>query len=51
MIIRSILEALQYLHEHGIAHRDIKPENIMYNHKTWELKLIDFDIAKQNLGN
>lgn len=28
-VIRSVLEAIKYLHEHDIVHRDIKPENII----------------------
>jgi serine/threonine protein kinase len=41
-IFSSFMNAISYLHRHGVCHRDIKPENIMYNGKTGELKLIDF---------
>jgi len=29
IIIRQLLEAVTYLHEHGVVHRDLKPENIL----------------------
>lgn len=32
-IVRQILEAIQYVHEHGIAHRDLKPENLLLGAK------------------
>ena len=28
-VVRSLLEAIKYLHKHNIIHRDLKPENIM----------------------
>jgi serine/threonine protein kinase len=31
-IVRQVLEAVTYLHEHSIYHRDIKPENIVLSH-------------------
>ncbi|KAB8349461.1 hypothetical protein FH972_023488 [Carpinus fangiana] len=29
VIVRQILQAVRYLHQHGIVHRDLKPENIL----------------------
>ena len=40
----SILEALLYLHNLGIAHRDIKPENILID-DALNIILADFDLA------
>src|SRR5256885_2604585 len=43
-IALRILEALEYLHSHGVVHRDLKPENIMIDCED-RIKLIDFGIA------
>ena len=40
----SMLDAVAYCHENGVAHRDLKPENIMLD-KNWNVKLIDFGLA------
>src|SRR5437773_6993450 len=43
-ITLRILEALEYLHSHGVVHRDLKPENIMIDAQD-RITLIDFGIA------
>src|SRR5260370_1408726 len=39
-----ILDALEYIHSHGVVHRDLKPENVMVDAND-NIKLIDFGIA------
>jgi serine/threonine-protein kinase len=43
-IALRILDALGYIHSHGVVHRDLKPENIMIDDDD-NIKLIDFGIA------
>ena len=31
--IRDVVNALDYLHKHGIAHRDLKPENVLVSNQ------------------
>jgi len=48
-IIKQILEAIQYVHNHGIAHRDLKPENLLLiQNDTGEdvIKIADFGLSK-----
>ena len=50
-IIKSLLEAVTYLHSNGIIHRDIKPENILFdstNEESPSIKLIDFGLARRH---
>lgn len=44
-IMKSISDALTYLHKNNCVHRDLKPENIMLD-KDNNVYLIDFGIAK-----
>ncbi len=43
-IATAICEALEYIHEQGVAHRDLKPENILVGRND-SIKLLDFGIA------
>jgi len=51
-LTEEILQALDYIHRHGVIHRDLKPENIMVaagdaDHHGETIKLIDFGLAGQ----
>uniref|UniRef100_A0A668AFB4 non-specific serine/threonine protein kinase n=1 Tax=Myripristis murdjan TaxID=586833 RepID=A0A668AFB4_9TELE len=52
-IMRSIGEAIQFLHAVNIAHRDVKPENLLYSSKklSAQLKLTDFGFAKETTSH
>lgn len=50
LIMSSVLDALQYAHDHGIFHRDIKPDNIMVDADGKNVKVMDFGIAKLSTG-
>eukprot|EP00457_Paulinella_chromatophora_P006463 gb/GEZN01006481.1/.p1 GENE.gb/GEZN01006481.1/~~gb/GEZN01006481.1/.p1 ORF type:complete len:336 (+),score=52.33 gb/GEZN01006481.1/:70-1077(+) len=47
-VIKSVAEALSYLHANGISHRDLKPENLLLSDHTDNatIKLTDFGLAK-----
>jgi serine/threonine protein kinase len=44
-IFYHVVEAINYIHQHGIIHRDIKSNNIKIS-STGQVKLLDFGIAK-----
>jgi eukaryotic-like serine/threonine-protein kinase len=45
-LMRSVIEATDYLHARNVVHRDLKPENIMILEQTGRPKILDFGIAK-----
>lgn len=45
-IISKVLSCLNYLKNKGVCHRDIKPENILYDPRSGDVKIIDFELAK-----
>jgi eukaryotic-like serine/threonine-protein kinase len=44
-VFEKVVEAVEYIHRHGIIHRDIKSNNIKLS-STGQVKLLDFGIAK-----
>ena len=47
-LFKQMLNAVAYLHEHGVVHRDLKPENVLLrcvNENNWEIVLADFGFA------
>lgn len=44
MMIKELMQAINYCHEMGVVHRDIKPENILLTCSE-KLKLADFGLA------
>lgn len=47
-LIRSILSAVAYLHDHGIVHRDLKPENLLFRtpEDNADLLIADFGLSR-----
>ena len=43
--IKQLLEALSFIHAHGVVHRDLKPSNILMTPQGL-LKLMDFGVAR-----
>lgn len=51
LIVRQLLEAVEYMHKVGVVHRDLKPENIMMQKNpdgtVKKIKIIDFGFGSQ----
>lgn len=50
-ITERILNALLYLHHHGVIHGDIKPQNIIIQPNTHSVVLVDFGLAMVRPGS
>lgn len=49
-VLRTVVSAVAYLHDHGVVHRDLKPSNLLYasvHQSPAALKLCDLGFAKQ----
>ncbi|XP_072512618.1 calcium/calmodulin-dependent protein kinase type 1G-like [Salminus brasiliensis] len=48
LVIRQVLEGVNYLHQNGIVHRDLKPENLLYYSQDDNSKIMisDFGLSK-----
>jgi calcium-dependent protein kinase len=49
-IIRDILDAIAYCHDHHIVHRDLKPENFLLKDESEDadVKIIDFGLSRKD---
>ncbi len=47
VLVREILEILNFVHQQKVIHRDIKPSNIMRRKQDGKIVLIDFGIVKE----
>jgi len=46
LVVKQVLQALEYVHDRGYVHRDVKPDNIMYESDSRDkVKLIDFGLC------
>lgn len=47
-LVRTIIKAVQYLHDQGIVHRDLKPENLLFRTQAEEadIMIADFGLSR-----
>ncbi|XP_056131124.1 calcium/calmodulin-dependent protein kinase type 1D-like [Lampris incognitus] len=50
VVIRQVLQAVDYLHENSVVHRDLKPENLLYYSADEKAKIMvsDFGLSKMS---
>ena len=49
LILKDILDVLQFVHQHCCIHRDIKPSNLIRNKHDRKIYLIDFGTVKEKI--
>ncbi|KAL5010745.1 hypothetical protein ScPMuIL_013050 [Solemya velum] len=52
-IMWKLVQAVDYMHSHGVVHRDLKPENLIFENESEgaEIKIVDFGFARLNTEN
>jgi serine/threonine protein kinase len=46
VVIRNILDGVNYIHDRDYIHRDLKPENILLcNKNSLDIKIVDFGLS------
>lgn len=45
-LLDRVLDALRYMHWHGVVHGDVKPQNILVQRKQHTCALVDFGLSK-----
>ncbi|KZT03452.1 kinase-like protein, partial [Laetiporus sulphureus 93-53] len=49
-VARQLFEAVEFMHDHGVAHMDIKPDNIRIPLGYGRLTIIDFGLSVRVKG-
>jgi calcium/calmodulin-dependent protein kinase I len=47
-LVRTIMKAVQYIHDSGIVHRDLKPENLLFRtpEEEADVMIADFGLSR-----
>lgn len=48
-VLRTILEAIMFIHSKNIAHRDLKPENMVYENNSEDSPLVIIDFGDASI--
>ena len=52
MIMKGLLQGLEYLHSKNIVHRDLKPSNVMLGNESLDsIKVMDFGLSSKNTNS